>query len=54
MTGAYGTGRVLKTSLLSVLLLDNGTAYVGAVPPAMLEEAATTAAAARDQVSDRA
>ena len=47
VSGAYGSGRVLKTSLLSVLLLDNGTAYVGAVPPAMLEAAATTAASAR-------
>ena len=32
VSGAYGTGRVLKTALVSVLLLDNGTAYVGAVP----------------------
>jgi MucB/RseB N-terminal domain len=46
VSGTYGTGRVLKTSLVSVLLLDDGTAYVGAVRPAMLEEAATTAAAA--------
>lgn len=47
VSGAYGSGRVLKTSLVSVLLLDDGTAYVGAVPPAMLEQAASTAAAAR-------
>jgi hypothetical protein len=47
VSGAYGTGRVLKTSLFSVLLLDNGTAYVGAVPPSMLEDAAAFAAAAR-------
>jgi hypothetical protein len=45
VSGAYGTGRALKTSLLSVLLLDNGKAYIGAVPTAMLEAAATTAAA---------
>jgi hypothetical protein len=45
VSGPYGSGRVLKTSLVSVLLLDDGTAYIGAVQPAMLEEAATTAAA---------
>jgi hypothetical protein len=44
VSGAYGTGRVLKTSVLSVLVLDNGLAYVGAVPPSMLEAAASAAA----------
>lgn len=43
VSGAYGTGRVLKTALVSVLLLDNGKTYVGAVPPALLEAAAATA-----------
>ncbi len=46
VSGSYGTGRVLKTSLLSVLVLDNGRAYVGAVSPAMLEQAASAATAA--------
>jgi outer membrane lipoprotein-sorting protein len=44
VSGAYGTGRVLKTSLLSILILDNGKAFVGAVSPAMLEQAAGAAA----------
>ena len=44
VSGSFGTGRVLKTSLLSVLVLDNGRAFVGAVPPSMLEQAAATAA----------
>jgi outer membrane lipoprotein-sorting protein len=44
VSGAYGTGRVLKTSVLSVLVLDNGLAYIGAVPPSMLEAAASAAA----------
>ncbi len=43
VSGAFGTGRLLKTNLLSVLLLDNGKAYVGAVSPAMIEQAAATA-----------
>lgn len=43
VSGAFGSGRVLKTSLVNVLLLDNGKAYVGAVPLSMLEDAATAA-----------
>jgi outer membrane lipoprotein-sorting protein len=43
VSGSFGTGRLLTTNLLSVLLLDNGKAFVGAVSPAMLERAAATA-----------
>jgi hypothetical protein len=46
VSGSYGTGRVLKTSLVSVLVLDNGRAFVGAVPPSMLEQAAATSRSA--------
>ena len=40
VSGSYGSGRVLKTSLVSVLVLSDGRAFVGAVPPSMLEQAA--------------
>jgi len=40
VSGPFGTGRMLSTPLLSVLLLDDGTAYAGAVDPAVLTEAA--------------
>lgn len=40
VNGAYGSGRLLTTKLLSVLVLDDGRAYVGAVTPAALERAA--------------
>jgi outer membrane lipoprotein-sorting protein len=39
--GAFGNGQVLRTKLLTVLLLDDGRAFVGAVSPAILEQAAT-------------
>ena len=45
VSGAYGHGQLLRTKLLSVLLLDDGRLLVGAVPPAVLEQAATTAVA---------
>jgi outer membrane lipoprotein-sorting protein len=45
VSGAYGHGQLLRTRLLSVLLLDDGRLLVGAVPPAVLEQAATTAVA---------
>jgi hypothetical protein len=38
--GAFGTGQVLRTKLLSVLLLDDGRLYVGSVTPTVLEQAA--------------
>ncbi len=38
--GAWGSGRLLHTSLVSVLLTSNGHVLVGAVTPAVLESAA--------------
>jgi hypothetical protein len=38
--GAFGTGQLLRTKLLSVLLLDDGRLFVGSVTPAVLEQAA--------------
>jgi outer membrane lipoprotein-sorting protein len=43
VSGPFGSGRVLKTALVNILVLDNGKAYVGAVPVSMLEDAAATA-----------
>ena len=40
VSGSYGSGRVLKTALVSVLLLDDGRLLVGSVTPAVLERAA--------------
>jgi hypothetical protein len=42
VSGDYGTGRVLRTALVSVLLLDDGRVFVGAVTPATLEQAASS------------
>ena len=44
--GAWGTGRLLRTSLVSVLMTDNGNTFVGAVQPSVLYAAATKAATA--------
>jgi hypothetical protein len=44
--GAYGSGRVLQTKLVSVLALDDGRVLVGAVAPSVLEEAAASPEAA--------
>jgi outer membrane lipoprotein-sorting protein len=38
--GAWGTGRLLRTSLVSVLITDTGSSYVGAVQPSVLYAAA--------------
>ena len=38
--GTFGQGRVLRTTLLTVLLTDNGRLYAGAVTPQALEAAA--------------
>ncbi len=38
--GAWGSGRLLRTSLVSVLMTDQGTTYVGAVDPSVLYAAA--------------
>jgi outer membrane lipoprotein-sorting protein len=40
VSGAYGSGQLLRTALVSVLLLDDGRLLVGAVTPATLEQAA--------------
>ena len=39
--GAWGTGRLLRTSLVSVLITDQGSAFVGAVEPSVLYAAAS-------------
>ncbi|MEJ5944035.1 sigma-E factor regulatory protein RseB domain-containing protein [Pseudokineococcus basanitobsidens] len=46
VSGDFGTGRVLTTSLVSVLALDDGRVLVGAVPASVLEQAALDPAAA--------
>ncbi len=38
--GAWGSGRLLRTSLVSVLITDSGSTYVGAVQPTVLYAAA--------------
>jgi outer membrane lipoprotein-sorting protein len=38
--GAWGSGRLLRTSLISVLITDSGHVLVGAVTPAVLYQAA--------------
>ena len=40
VSGSYGSGRLLETELLSVLLLDDGRLLVGAVEPDVLTEVA--------------
>jgi outer membrane lipoprotein-sorting protein len=40
VSGAFGSGHLLRTKLVTVLLLDDGRAFVGAVSPAFLEQAA--------------
>ena len=40
--GSFGSGRLLRTALVSVLVVGD-TAYVGAVNPAVLEQAAHSA-----------
>ena len=43
--GAWGTGRLLRTSLVSVLMTDQGSTFVGAVQPSVLYAAASGASA---------
>ena len=45
VSGAWGSGRLQQTSLVSVLITDNGRAFVGAVQPSVLYAAAGQAAA---------
>jgi outer membrane lipoprotein-sorting protein len=40
VSGAFGTGQLLRTRLVSVLLLDDGRMLFGAVSPTVLEQAA--------------
>jgi hypothetical protein len=49
--GAWGTGRLLRTSLISVLITDNGSTFVGAVQPSVLYAAATKAASVHRPVA---
>jgi len=44
--GTWGSGRLLRTSLVSALITDDGRMFVGAVQPSVLYAAATQAAAA--------
>jgi hypothetical protein len=39
VSGSWGSGHLLKGSLFSVLLTDDGRVAVGAVPPSMLYQA---------------
>ena len=39
--GAWGSGRLLRTSLVSVLMTDRGSTYAGAVEPSVLYAAAS-------------
>ena len=39
--GTWGTGRLLRTSLVSVLMTDQGSTFVGAVQPSVLYAAAS-------------
>jgi len=45
VSGAWGSGRLLRTSLVSVLITDSGRTFVGAVQPSVLYAAAGHAAA---------
>lgn len=40
VSGSYGKGRVIRTALVSALLLDDGRLLVGSVTPDVLEQAA--------------
>jgi outer membrane lipoprotein-sorting protein len=43
VTGSFGTGQLLQTALVSVLLLADGRLFVGAVTPDLLEQVAASA-----------
>jgi outer membrane lipoprotein-sorting protein len=43
VTGGFGTGQLLQTALVSVLLLPDGRMFVGAVTPDLLEQVASSA-----------
>jgi hypothetical protein len=46
VSGTWGHGRLLRTSLISALITDNGRMFVGAVQPSVLYAAAAEAAVA--------
>ena len=50
VTGSFGSGRLLRTALVSVLVVGD-TAYVGAVEPAVLEQAAAKRATSNSSTS---
>lgn len=43
VTGTWGSGRILRTALVTALLTDDGRLYVGSVTPAVLQQAAASA-----------
>jgi outer membrane lipoprotein-sorting protein len=43
VSGPWGSGRLLRTSLVSVLITDNGRLFIGAVQPSVLYAAAGSA-----------
>jgi outer membrane lipoprotein-sorting protein len=47
VSGSWGSGRLLRTSLISVLITDSGRMYAGAVQPSVLYAAAAHAAAGK-------
>jgi hypothetical protein len=40
VSGTWGSGRLLESKLVSVLVVDNGRTFVGAVDPSVLYAAA--------------
>ncbi len=46
VSGSWGSGRLLRTSLVSALITSNGRLFVGAVQPSVLYAAAAQAALA--------
>ena len=53
VSGPYGSGRLLETELLSVLLLDDGRLLAGAVEPDVLTEVAAGLGVVTDVDIDR-
>jgi outer membrane lipoprotein-sorting protein len=47
VSGSWGSGRLLRTSLVSVLITDSGRMFAGAVQPSVLYAAAAQAAAGK-------
>ena len=46
VSGSWGSGRLLRTSLVSVLITDSGRMFIGAVEPSVLYAAAASAGSA--------